>query len=138
MGCCCSGRVVSPPCAGRTVLHCPCTFSPHPAQLTVGFPPSVLFINTLYQLHFLYIDFYVWGEQHPCSFFVLTSFYCSLTFISWQPDCHGVPSLIDVLLFHTARACPMPAAYFQFMWRYSLFFFPLTSMTLFVLLQKEG
>lgn len=38
----------------------------------------------------------------------------------------------------TACACSMPAAYFQFIWRYSLFFFLLTSMTLFLLLQKEG
>lgn len=131
---------VSTPLVGRNVrlLHCYCTFTP--AQLWVGFLLPVLFSNTLHQLHFLYIDFYVWVEQpYPFFFVVLTSFYCSLTFISarQQHDCHGVPSLIDVLHSTTAWAFSTPAAYFQFIWRYSLFFFLLTSLTLFVLLQKE-
>lgn len=65
---------VSPPSPGKNVLHCPCTFTPPPAQLSVGFPLPVLFSITLYQLHFLYIDFYVWGEQPPYLFLCFNQF----------------------------------------------------------------
>lgn len=90
--------------AGMSLLPGMCwSFPPPWAQLWAASLLPVLFSNTLYQLHFLYIDFFGgWVEQHLYSFFVLTSFYCSLTFISarQQHDCHGVPSLIDVLHFH--------------------------------------